>query len=164
MQRGWYVPPLQKRGTLVFTAFCPECVSKNGLHVKKVPGWGQRTEEERNLKMDERLQGVWIFPGASGEGGEIILQIFPDNRLAQFYKQHSSLAKHVCMTMRATPEAAGTFRVKVTPEAEGYLIDMRREGDNLVIMNKGGEFIYRRLSEYEMPPWMDEVRSQAVWR
>ena len=37
MQRGWYVPPLTKEGSLVLTTLCPECVRKGGLEVKKAP-------------------------------------------------------------------------------------------------------------------------------
>jgi hypothetical protein len=114
--------------------------------------------------MDEKLQGVWSFRRAGEAREEEIVEIYHDGRIAQFYKQHPSIDAYINMTMRASLEADDVFRVKTEPDAEGYLIAIRRENATLVIVNQGQHIVCRRLAECDWPTWFEEARAKAVWR
>ncbi len=97
-------------------------------------------------------------------GEDDLIEIFADGRIVWFFEQHLSKTEHVGMTMRFSPEANDVFRVRTTPDAPGYLVMMRLEGTNLVIVNKGRRFIFRKLIEQNTPSWFGEARMRAVWR
>lgn len=114
--------------------------------------------------MNPNLVGLWAFESERMAPEEVIMQIFPDGRLAQFYKQHPSLTRYVTMTLHATSEGDDIFRVRTTTDAPGYLITLRRDGPNLLGENKGGTFVARPLATTEIPPWHAETLARAVWR
>lgn len=115
--------------------------------------------------MNSALVGLWAFHhNERPTEEEIVLQVFPDGRLAQFYKQHPSLTRRVVMTLHTTPEGGDTYRVRTTADAPGYLITMRRDGPNLVIENNGHTFVARPLATADIPAWHAETLARAVWR
>jgi len=114
--------------------------------------------------MNPDLVGLWTFQTEHTAPDGIILQVFPDGRLAQFFKQHPSFTRRVAMTLQATPEGGDTYRARTTAEASGYLITLRRDGPNLVSENNGHTFVARPLAAADIPPWHAETLARAVWR
>ncbi|HEX2100810.1 MAG TPA: hypothetical protein VHF69_09110, partial [Candidatus Synoicihabitans sp.] len=98
--------------------------------------------------MDPPLVGSWQFRQATPFVQDIVLTIYPDGRMAQFFRQAASLSKIVAGTMRASPEAAH-FRVKTDSSPPGYLVSMAREGETRVIERHGIRIVCRPLREVE---------------
>jgi len=65
--------------------------------------------------------------------------------------------------MRASAED-GFYRIKTEASTPGYLISMFRDGEVLVIENRGHRTTCRRLLEDELPDWYSEVMANVVWR
>jgi hypothetical protein len=113
--------------------------------------------------MDASLTGTWIFREERPFVQDIVLTVFPDGRLAQCFRQGASLTRVVASTMRAAEEG-GLYRVKTEATASGYVISMVRDGDSLIIENKGRRTVCRRLAPTEVPDWYSEVMARALWR
>ena len=103
--------------------------------------------------MWKELEGTYGFRLTPDSQVEEIIHIYEDGRIVQFVHQHPSIDKRVAMKMRAYPEGDCIFRIKVRPSAEGYLVEIRRDGAGVVIVNKGMKFVCRRLGAQEMPDW-----------
>lgn len=115
--------------------------------------------------MNSALVGLWAFHrNEHPTEEEIILQILPDGRLAQFYKQHPDLTRHISMTLHATAEIEDTLRIRTTADGPGYLTTMHRDGPNLVIELNDHKTVARPLAAAEVPAWHAEALARAVWR
>jgi hypothetical protein len=114
--------------------------------------------------MNPDLVGLWTFQTEPTAPEGIILQVFPDGRVAQFYKQHPSLTRRVAMTLHATPECGDTYRARTTADAPGYLVTLRRAGPNLVTELNGRITVAHPLATAENPAWHAETLARAVWR
>ncbi len=93
--------------------------------------------------MDTHLVGLWAFSKNAESTDEWFLEVFPDGRLAQFYKQHPAMERYVAMTMRGVHLGEDRFQIKTKQDVDGYPIAMKRDGANLVIINKGVRFVCR---------------------
>ncbi len=113
--------------------------------------------------MDASLTGAWVFRQEQPFVQDIVLTVYPDGRLVQCFRQGASLTRPVASTMRASAEG-GLYRIKTEAAASGYLISLVRDGDLLVIENKGHRTVCRRLTPAEMPDWYSEVMARAIWR
>jgi len=95
---------------------------------------------------------------------DIVVTIYPDGRLAQCIRCGSSPTTPViAVTMRLTYED-GFIRVKTKATDPGYLISIYRDGESLVLDNKGVRNICERLSPAELPDWYSDVMARAIWR
>lgn len=113
--------------------------------------------------MDPSLVGIWGFREERPFEQDIIFTVYPDGRLAQFFRQAASLERVVSSTMHTSPEN-GQYRVKIAASAQGYLVSLFREGEALVIENKGKRTVCHRLSDEALPPWYAEATARTVWR
>lgn len=114
-------------------------------------------------KMDASFVGTWIFKQEEPFVQDVVLTIYPDGRIAQCYRQGASLSRYIASTMRASAED-GFYRIKTEASAPGYLISIFRDGEFLVIDNRGHRTTCRRLPEPELPGWYPEVMAKAAWR
>ena len=94
---------------------------------------------------------------------DVVLTIYPDGRIAQCYRQGASLSRYIASTMRASAED-GLYRIKIEASAPGYLISIFRDGEFLIIDNRGQRATCRRLLEDELPDWCPAVMANGVWR
>jgi hypothetical protein len=114
------------------------------------------------VAISEELAGNWTT-GHLDNGEEQFLRISTDGRLAQFYKQHPGLDRHIGATMHANSEGGHTFRIRVKPDTEGYLLEMYRDDAKLVIVNRDQTTVWHPVAATAVPLWWEEAQSRLVW-
>lgn len=113
--------------------------------------------------MNEALVGTWAFRPNQDSTGEVLFEIFAVGRMIQPFRQHVSLPKYLPGKMLCSLEGPDTYRIKTKPDADGYLVTMRREGPALIIVNRGLTFVCRRIPDDEIPDWFTEVGNSVAW-
>jgi hypothetical protein len=109
------------------------------------------------------IQGAWEIRDEEDSLESNILYISPDGRFVQFFSTGEYKRKPVPLYLYCTHEKGDMYRLKARRDAPGGLIEMRREGGNLVIVAWGETVVWSPLGE-ELPQMYKDILEEIVWK
>lgn len=110
--------------------------------------------------MASAIHGLWAF---KERGEDAFVHISPEGRIVQIMRQLPPSTKLVAMKLWCSDEGGGRYRIRSKPDAEGYLILMQRNGDELVFehLKVRSKTVSRRITEKEAPTWLSGELKKA---